>query len=143
MSTSAPSAEHAPTAEARRHGGRREAIAPDRVSPHRFVVAARPGPAPARRESINAAAARFGMGPGALASLLDAAGVDRCHPGGVEVSAVAAAVEARQRAAADDRAHVPDAEGAVACGACWSIAAITNGRQTRCRWCSPTGGWSD
>lgn len=39
-------------------------------------------------------------------------------------------------------AHVPDAEGNVACGACWSIATLTRGRVIVCRWCKGAESWA-
>lgn len=38
-------------------------------------------------------------------------------------------------------AHVPDADGNVACATCWAIATLTRGRVTRCRWCRGAETW--
>ena len=116
---------------------------PQRVSARRsVVVAVEAGPTFLRGETLGDAARRHGMQRGGMGGLLRAAGVQPV--GGRYVPAeVNAAVETRHQAPAraELEPHQPDADGNVACGSCWSIAAITEGRVTRCRWCAPAAGW--
>jgi len=130
------------------------------------VDVATPLPAP-ERETIGAASRRHGMPYVKMWRILADAGVFtpgagvvpplpveaidraiRAHRGALQSPSAPSTREpprdATPGAAAPARpvnAHLADAEGRVACGPCWSIAVITRGRVTTCRWCRGSASW--
>lgn len=109
-------------------------------------------PAPrSERETIGAAAKRHGMSYGRVWNILAAAEVFAPGTGVVgalPVEAIDRAISAHLRArppaagaGASRPPHVPDASGAVGCETCWSIAFLTRGRITTCRWCAGRSTW--
>lgn len=110
---------------------------PARTSAARSVVGGRP-----RRstptEMLTEAAARYGKTRRGMRARLDAAGVAPRRTGRYLVAEVDAALKKPEHTPG---AHLPDAEGRVACGPCWAIAVITRGRVTTCRWCRGSASW--
>jgi hypothetical protein len=113
-------------------------------------------------ESLTSAARRYGRSTTCVSEVLQAAGVYRRDgsnrgKGGLQlrVADVDRAMRAHLRAVAKPLApavadvnperpvdaHVPDAEGNVACGTCWAISFLTRGRIRVCRWCRGSASW--
>lgn len=103
-------------------------------------------------ETLSAAAKRHGMSYAKLWRILVAAQVFTPGKGTVPPlapdavdRAVREALRAKPSApstrASSRPAHVPDEDGAVGCGGCWSIATITGGRILVCRWCRGRATW--
>jgi hypothetical protein len=117
---------------------------PRRPRPEPVYVERATAPRPPRREfwTLSDLAERHGLRRPALKALLDAAGVRGRKRGRYALGEVDAAVAARKAQESAPPAtppglapHEPDADGNVGCATCWSMAFITRGRSTVCRWC--------
>ncbi len=141
---------------------RTQPSAPAPVGPDAALAACAGTPEGPARETLASAARRHGLSTTRVSEILTEAGVyqrvgSNRGKGGLRlpVADVDRAMAAHRRAMerpsapADEPpkpapvpdAHVPDAEGNVACESCWSIAFLTRGRITACRWCRGTARW--